>query len=62
MGMQLYGSHFNFKEEAQRANFDNFLMSFLALFQVQYARSKATHLEQRCVSGADSEWLGAGSL
>ena len=44
--MQLYGSHFNFEEEAQRAIFDNFLMSSLALFEVQYARSKATYLEQ----------------
>ena len=37
MGMQLFGSKFKFEEDGEyppRENFDNFLMSFLALFQV----------------------------
>ena len=35
MGMQLYGSQFNFEDdEVPRENFDNFIMAFLGLFQV----------------------------
>ena len=34
MGMQLYGSAFDFDGEIPRENFDNFVMAFLALFQV----------------------------
>ena len=37
MGMQLFGSQFEFPEddyEVPRENFDNFIMSFLSLFQV----------------------------
>ena len=34
LGMQLYGSQFNFDGEIPRENFDNFVMAFLTLFQV----------------------------
>lgn len=36
MGMQLYGSAFDFDGEIPRENFDNFVMAFLALFQVWF--------------------------
>ena len=34
LGMQLYGSQFDEFDELPRQNFDNFVMSFLTLFQV----------------------------
>ena len=36
LGMQLYGSKFDDFDELPRQNFDNFIMAFLALFQVSF--------------------------
>lgn len=60
MGMQLYGS--NLEEEAGRANFDNFLQAFLALFQVPGWRLLDFIEHHSCAPGAHDKFMGASNV